>query len=172
MFKAFFWFVFGTLGTLLFAAVMLFIFGQSSRVSCRLEEPGLASCTVSNTLLGVLPLPGWTLDGVVMAKVEQDDCNDGCSYRTDLITRSGQSRPISEVWTDQEAQDNALADKINAFIQAGDAPTLAVDSALTTWVVWLVAGLAAMSIIIQGVSLLAQIVRSLFGARSPGGAWR
>jgi hypothetical protein len=162
MLKAIFWFVFGTIATLFFAGLMLFVFGQAQRVSCRSEEPGLAACTVSSTLLGVLPLPGWTLDRVVKASVEED-CNDGCTYRTDLVTQSGQSRPINEVWTDQEAQDRDMADQINAFILANDTPVLVIDNPMTAWVIWLVIGLSVMSLLIQDVVLVAQLAKSLFG---------
>ena len=59
---------------MLFAAVMLFIFGQSNRVARRQQGLRQASCPVSNVLLGFLSLPGWKLDGVVQATVESH-CN-------------------------------------------------------------------------------------------------
>ena len=173
MLKALFWFAAGTAATVLFFAIMLFIFGQTDRVVCRHQGDGLASCSVSHVLLNVIPLPGWTADNVSQAHVESDCPSDGCTYRTDLLTAGGDSRPISEVWTDQQAQDQALASEINDFIMDANAPTLVIDNAPAAWVIWLLAGLAAMSLVIQGVILATQVARSLFGSRSTaGGVYR
>ena len=83
------------------------------------------------------------------------------------------SRPISEVWTDQQAQDQRLASEINDFILDGNAPTLVIDNAPATWVISLLAGLAVMAVVIQGIVLAVQVARSLFASRSTaGGAYR
>jgi hypothetical protein len=173
MLKALFWFVVGTAATVIFFAIMLFIFGQTDRVVCRHQGDGLASCSVSHVLLNVVPLPGWQADNVSQAHVERDCQSDGCTYRTALVTAAGDNRPISEVWTDQQAQDQRLASEINDFILDANAPTLVIDNAPAAWVIWLLAGLAAMTIVIQGIVLVAQFARSLFASRSSvGGTYR
>jgi hypothetical protein len=144
------------------AGIMLFFFGQSDRLECRHQGDGLASCTVSHVLLGTVPLPGWQASGISEAYVEHDCPSDGCTYRTALRTQGGSSQPISEVWTDQQAQDLQLADEVNAFISNSEAPTLVVDQQPQAWVIWLVGGLAVMAVVIQGLALIAQIVRALF----------
>src|SRR5438067_10860932 len=107
--KALFWFVIGTVATVLFAGVMLFIFGQSDRLECRHAADGAATCAVSHVLLGTVALPGWQASGIKQAIVEEDCDSDGCTYRTVLRTRDGGSRRISDVWTDQQAQDQQRA---------------------------------------------------------------
>ena len=164
MLKSIFLFVVGSAVSVAFFGVMLFLFGQTTRVECQHLEPALASCSVSSVVLGVLPLPGWKLDQVVSARVEED-CNDGCTYRTDLVTRSGQSRPVSEVWTDEEAADNAMAAQINDFIVSTDAPALVVTKPPAAWVIWLLGGLGVMSLVIQGLVLLGQLARLVFSPR-------
>src|SRR5258708_10762030 len=104
MLKALFWFVVGMAGTVLFAGVMLLIFGQSDRLECRHQGDGLASCNVAHVLLGVVPLPGWQASGIREAYVDKSCDSDGCTYRTALRTQDGGGRPISEVWTDQQRQ--------------------------------------------------------------------
>jgi hypothetical protein len=164
MLKSIVWFVLGSALTLIFFGVMLFILGQSQRVICKHTGAGAASCTVTSTLLGVVPLSGWTLDNVVTARV-QDDCNDGCTYRTALVTDGGAEKPVNEVWTDQEDQDRALAAQIDAFVHNAEAPTLVADMPAATWLIALLVGLAAMSFIIQGIVLVANVARGLFGGR-------
>ena len=160
---ALFWFVIGTAATLLFAGVFLFIFGQSNRLVCQHQADRLASCTVSHVLLGRLPLPGWQASGVKEAYVEES-CDSDCTYRTALRTSNGASRPVSEVWTDQQAQNLQLADEVNAFINNSQAPTLVVDQPPQAWVIWLVGGLALMTIVILGIVVIAQMARVLLGA--------
>lgn len=172
MLKSTVWFVIGSAISVAFFGGLLFVFGQTIRVDCQHVEPTQVSCSVSSVVLGVLPLPGWKLDRVVKAQVEED-CNDGCTYRTVLVTTSGQSKPVSEVWTDEEAADNALAAQINDFIPAADAPELVVTKPPAAWVIWLLAGLGGMSLAIEGIVWLAQLARLVFSPRSSaGGAWR
>lgn len=172
MLKPIFWFVVGSAISVAFFAGMLFIFGQTTRVDCRHTEPTGVSCSVSSVLLGLLPLPGWKLDQVVNAQVEED-CSDGCTYRTDLVTRTGQSRPLSDVWTDEEAADNAMAAQINDFIASAGVAALVVTKPPAAWVIWLLGGLGVMSLVIQGLVLLGQLARQVFAPRSSAsGVWR
>jgi len=159
--KALFWFVIGTVATLVFAGIMLFIFGQSDRLTCRHDDGPLASCTVTHVLLGAVPLPGWQATGVSQAIVAQSCDSDGCTYRTELRTQGGTRRAISEVWTDQHSEDEALASKINDFLADSAAPTLVIEQQPQAWVLWLLGGLSLMAIVIQGFVLLGQIVRPL-----------
>ena len=160
MLKTVFWFVVSVLGTLLFGAVMLFFFGQSNRLVCRHPEPSTTTCSVSHLLLCTVPLPGWQVANVTEAYV-QEDCNDGCTYRTALRT-ADDSRPLNEVWTDQQSYNEGLARQINAFIDDGHAPTLVIDDQPQLWVIMLLVGLTAMALAIEGVVALAQIARSPF----------
>ena len=161
--KSLFWFIIGMLVTVLFFGVMLFVFGQSDHLECRHAGDGLVSCSVSHQLLGLVSLPGWQTSGINEAYV-QEDCDDGCSYRTALRTPAGDSQPISEVWTDQHAQDVQLATQINAFIRNSEAPMLVIDQQPALWVIWLLAGLALMAVVIQSIVLIAQMARTLLGA--------
>jgi hypothetical protein len=161
MFKALFWFTVSALGTLLFGAVMLFVFGQSNRLVCRHPQPSTTTCSVSHVLLRTVPLPGWQADGVTEAYV-QEDCDDGCTYRTALRTDEG-TKPINEVWTDQERYNEGIAAEINAFINNGRAPTLVIDDQPQAWVILLLVGLTAMVLVIEAVAFGAQAIRALRG---------
>ncbi len=76
MLKSTFLFVIGSAISVAFFGGMLFVFGQTIRVDCQHVEPTQVACSVPSVVLGVLPLPGWKLDRVVKAQVEED-CNDG-----------------------------------------------------------------------------------------------
>jgi hypothetical protein len=67
------------------------------------------------------------------------------------------------VWTDQQSQDAQLAARIKPFIRNSEAPTLVIDQQPQACVIWLVAGLALMAIVIQGIAVIAQMARALFG---------
>lgn len=161
MFKAMFWFAVSAIGTLLFGAVMLFIFGQSNRLVCRHPDPSTTTCSVSHVLLRTVPLPGWQADGITEAYVERD-CDDGCTYRTALRTEDT-SRPINEVWTDQQSYNDGVAAQINAFINDGRAPTLVIDDQPQAWVILLLVGLTAMALVIEVVIFGAQAIGALRG---------
>jgi hypothetical protein len=164
MLKALFWLVVGMAGTLLFAGIMLFVFGQSDRLECRHAGAGQASCAVTHVLLGLLPLPGWQAS-INQALVEESCDSDGCTYRTALRTRGGASHPITEVWSDQRATYQDQAAQINDFLADGSAPPLVIEQDPPTWVLLLLGGLTLMAIVIQGIVFLAQAVRSIFGGR-------
>jgi len=161
MLKALFWFVVSAGATLIFGAGMLFVFGQSNRLVCRHPEPSTTACGVSHVVLRVLPLPGWQASQVTAAYVEED-CNDGCTYRTALRTEIG-SKPINEVWTDQQGYNEQLADQINSFIQDGRAPALVIDDQPELWVILLLLGLTAMALVIEAVGFGASAVKALRG---------
>lgn len=63
----------------------------------------------------------------------EEDCDDLCTYRTDLNTGGGDSRPVSDVWTDARAYDEQMAARINDFIQANGAPLLVIENQPATW---------------------------------------
>ena len=159
MLKTLFWFVVSLTGTLLFGGVMLFFFGQSNRLVCQHPEPRTTTCSETHLLLRTVPLPGWYVAGVTEAYV-QEDCNDGCTYRVALRAAGG-SKPVNEVWTDQQSYDDSLATQINTFINNSQAPTLVIDDQPQLWVILLLAGLTAMALVIEVVVSLAQIGRTL-----------
>ena len=159
MFKALFWFAASALGTVAFGAVMLFIFGQSNRLVCRHPEPSTTTCSVSHVLLRTVPLPGWQATGVTEAYV-QEDCDEGCTYRTALRTEDG-IHAVNEVWTDQQRYNEDVAAQINDFINDGRAPTLVIDDQPQAWVILLLVGLTAMALVIEVLVFGAQIVNAL-----------
>jgi len=161
MLRAIFWFSVSAIGTVLFGAVMLFFFGQSNRLVCRHPEPSTTTCSVSHVLLRTVPLPGWQAASVTEAYV-QEDCDDGCTYRTALRTEDG-SRPLNEVWTDQQDYNNQVADQINTFINNGRAPTLVIDDQPALWVILLLLGLTAMALGIEVIVFGAQAIGALLG---------
>ena len=159
MLKTLFWFVVSVTGTLLFGGVMLFFFGQSNRLVCQHPEPSTTACSETHLLLRIVPLPGWHVAGVTEAYV-QEDCNDGCTYRVALRAAGG-SKPVNEVWTDQQSYDNRMAAQINTFISDGRAPTLVIDDQPQLWVMLLLAGLTAMALVIETVAAVAQVARAV-----------
>jgi hypothetical protein len=165
MLKALFWLVVGLAGTLLFAGIMLFVFGQSDRLECRHAGDGQANCAVTHVLLWTLPLPGWQANGINQALVEESCDSDGCTYRTALRARGGASHPITEVWSDQRATYQDQAAQINDFLADGSQPPLIISQDPPTWVLLLLGGLTLMAIVIQGVVFLAQGARAVFGGR-------
>ena len=75
-----------------FTWLLLFLYSSSVK---------LATLTVFSALiavlwmLGTLRLPGWQSTGISQAVAKKDCDSDGCTYRTELRTTQGDSRPIS-----------------------------------------------------------------------------
>ena len=103
-------------GAIAFAALFIVIFGNSLEVQCARSTDGSSTCEISRALLGKYPLTSQTVTGIVDVKRDEScDAEDGCSYRTLLVTSSGQSVPLNDVYTDAAPVEKQM-DSISAFL--------------------------------------------------------
>src|SRR5512143_1352436 len=113
------------------AAVMVFVFGNSLHVSCVRQAGQDAICKISRSLLGMYTVSTRAVPRVV--DVSQDrSCDDGCSYRTMLVTASGESVALNEVYTDQGPVLNQM-NAFRSFLQ-GSEPTFTYEEPSPVWV--------------------------------------
>ena len=152
------------LGTVLFSAIFIFIFSNSVDMTCQRQPDRTFKCIIEKRLFGRLTTSSRTISQVTGARTEESCDNDGCSYRTDLIRKSGANTPFNDVYTDN-APVVALTDQINADMQKSSGAAFAVDDPAQLWVILLIGGLAIMGLTIEGGLMLALLFKGLMGRR-------
>lgn len=95
----------------------MFIFGQTTDLSCAKNDVGKTECTKTVKFLGVVPLSTGEFRDVYRAEVEESCDEDGCSYRVVLMTIDGQ-RPMTSYYTSDWSGKEQIAAQINTFIGA------------------------------------------------------
>ena len=98
-----------------------------------------------------------------MKRDESCDAEDGCSYRTLLVTSSGQSVPLNDVYTDAAPVEKQM-DSISAFLD-GQTDRFDYVEDMPLWVVELSGGLGLMIILIVSVNFIAQVLK--YNSRLP-----
>ena len=93
----------------------MFIFGQTTDLTCAKTEAGTTVCSKEVTFLGVIPLSSNDFREVYRAEVEESCDDEGCSYRIVLTTIDG-TRPLTSVYTSNWLGKNEMAAQINTFI--------------------------------------------------------
>ena len=140
------------LGTLCLGLVFVVIFVNATEVNCALQPDESYTCQIRTLLLGRVPTFNRRVERVVGITVERDSCDDGCAYRAEFVTADGRQVPLSEVYTDQgpvQEQASTLGSQIDRRV---DPITYTAEP--TWWVLWLVGGLTAMSLLLSPLVFL------------------
>lgn len=131
-------------GSLLFWGLFVYLFANSLSVTC-VHPPGRNPvCNISKALLGAIPRSTRIVDDITA--IEKDrSCDDGCSYRAVLITSSGASVPLNEVYTDEAP----VTQQITSFRSFLDGTTLTYEHVqpVPWWLVGLIGALGGMELI-------------------------
>ncbi len=85
-----------------------------------------------------MPLSNRDLLGVTDVQLDKT-CDDGCSYRAVLVTSSGESVPLNEVYTDREIVVRQM-DALQPFLD-GTATSFEYVEPVPWWVVGLIGGM-------------------------------
>src|SRR5262245_22595449 len=107
-----------SLGLLCFGLIFVVIFVNATEVDCMLQADDSYTCTIRTLFLGQVQLFERRVEGIVDITIEDDGCSDGCSYRAEFVTASGQQVPLSEVYTDRgpvQQQVDTLSSHIFAY---------------------------------------------------------
>ena len=144
------------LGAIVFSGLFIVLFGNSLQVQCARPAGGNPTCKISKALLGKYPLTSRTIIDIVDVK-EDESCDPDCSYRALLISSSGESVPVNDVYTDQGPVVNQI-DAMKAFL-GGQTDSFEYAEDTPWWVVELSAGLGLMIIVILTVSFIARLVK-------------
>ena len=138
-------------GSLLFWCLFIFLFANSLSVTC-IRPPGRnPACKISKALLGTVQISVRTVDDVT--GIERDrTCDEGCSYRALLITSSGASVPLNDVYTDEAPVTKQIA-SFRSFLD-GTAPTYEDTAPVPWWVVALVGALGGIELVWLAVSFV------------------
>ncbi len=141
-------------GSLLFWGLFVFLFANSLSVTCIRPPDRNPVCKISKALLGRVPMSTRTVDDITGIQRDRT-CDDGCSYRALLITSSGASFPLNEVYTDEAPVTRQIAG-FRSFLE-GTTPIYQETDPVPWWVVALVGTLGG----IELVWLVVSFVRGL-----------
>jgi len=145
-------------GVIAFFGLFIVLFANSLEVQCARTPDGNPTCKISKALLGKVPLTSHTVTDIVSVKEDEScDAESGCSYRALLITSSGQSVPVNDVYTDAGPVQEQM-DAINAFL-SGQTNSFDYAEDVPWWVVALIGGLGLMTVLILAVSFVSQLLK-------------
>ena len=129
----------------------MYLIANSLSVTC-VRPPGRNPvCKISKALLGTIPRSMRIVDDVTAIQKDRS-CDDGCSYRALLITSSGASVPLNDVYTDEAPVTQQVA-SFSSFLD-GTTPTYEDVEPVPWWVVALIGGLGGMELIWLAVSFV------------------
>ncbi len=95
--------------------VFMFIFGQTTDLTCSKTDTGTTKCTTEVKFLGLISLSTNEFQDVYRAEVEESCDDEGCSYRVVLTTTDGE-RPLTSFYSSGWAGKDKMAGQINTFI--------------------------------------------------------
>jgi hypothetical protein len=88
-------------GVVAFSALFILLFAHSIEVQCIREAGMQPACRITKQLLGRFPQSERDVLGVIDVQMDENCDEDGCSYRAVLITSTGESVPVNNVFTDR-----------------------------------------------------------------------
>lgn len=145
------------IGTVVFTAVFVFIFANSVNMTCTKQQDNTFTCQVEKRLLDQVPTSRYTISGVIGASTEED-CDDGCSYRTELLTVDGGRQAFNDVYTDF-APVQERTNEINARIKQSDGPAFSVTEGIQWWLVIMLGGMAVIGLGVEALFVFREAYR-------------
>jgi hypothetical protein len=124
-----------TAGIVAFSALFVLIFGNSIEVQCLREAGREPACRITRKLLGQMPLSNRDVLGVTAVRMDET-CDDGCSYRAELVTSTGESVPLNDVYTDRGIVLRQM-DALEAFLDGTD-PSFEYEEPVPWWVIGMI----------------------------------
>jgi hypothetical protein len=138
-------------GSLCFGLFFILIFMNATEVNCIRQADQTYTCHFKTLFFGKYQIHDREVAGIVDIKMERDICDDGCSYRAEFVTSSGEQEPLSSVWTDQGPvlkQVNTIGSQIHS-----SAEQINYRSDPPWWVLYLVGGLTVMALLLSPLIL-------------------
>ena len=164
MIKSIFGLLLSMLGTVVFCAVFILIFANSTNMTCQRQSDGSFKCLIQKQLFGKITTSTRVIDGVTGARTAESCDSDGCSYRTELTTANGGSAPYDEVYTDH-ASTVENTNRIKGLLKPGGSARFTIDSPVQLWVLFLIGGLGLMGLVMEAIAIFAQIFKGVSGRR-------
>jgi hypothetical protein len=140
-----------SVGALCFGLIFIVIFVNATEVDCTLQSDDSYMCQIRTLLLGRVQIFERHVEDIVDITIVDDGCSDGCSYRAEFIRSDGQQVPLSEVYTDRGPvlqQVNGIRAQMDRHVER-----MTYTMEPPWWVLWLVGGLALMSMLLSLLSL-------------------
>jgi len=148
-------------GIVCFAAIFLFIFGNSIDLKClRTQNQGIA-CQINKEFLGKFPVSSRIVTNVTDVQNDENCDNDGCSYRPILVTSSGDTVPVNDVYTDGGPVSQQVS-QISSFIQS-DQSNFELKLNTPWWVIIMIGSFALIGLVIVFFSMINSIIKSMTG---------
>ena len=139
-------------GSLCFGLLFIVIFMNSTDINCSRQANETYTCNFKTLFFGRVQIRERQVDGIVDIIKERDSCSDGCGYRAEFVTSSGEQEPLSSVWTD-EGPVLEQVNTIGSQMDAG-AEEITYHKDPPWWVLYLVGGLTVMSMLLSPLVLL------------------
>lgn len=146
-----------------FFLIFVLIFLNATQIACAKQSDGTFTCSTQTLLLGKFPLASRSVTEVVDVDIFDDGCSDGCSYRAEFITASGEHVAVNEVYTDR----NPVAKRVNdlkSHLASGEA-SFEYRIEPLWWVLFLLGGLFLMEAVILTLTMGAGAVRGYLANR-------
>ena len=86
---------------LAFTGLFVFIFANSTEILCVREAGREPACRITKKFLGQTEISNRDVLGVTDVQMDESCDEDGCSYRAELVTSTGLSVPVNDVYTDR-----------------------------------------------------------------------
>jgi len=150
-------------GSLVFFSIFVLVFLNGTALHCVQQPDQTYTCTAQTLLLGKFPTFNRQIEQVTGARTASDDCNDGCSYRTEFTQADGSSTPLNEVYSDKgpvERQTNEL----NSLLKNDKAEFDYYRKPLW-WVAYLIGGLFLMEFVMLTFGMGASAFREYLRTR-------
>ena len=119
--------VFGLVGILI-GLLILYLFGQTSRLVCSQLVDKTVTCSLTTHVMDLIPLHTTEVPGVQSARVGQRDCSGTtCYYRLELVQANGVT-PFTSNYSGGQSDKQILADQINRDLQDGSQGNFTVQT--------------------------------------------
>lgn len=140
--------------------LFVFLFANSTEVQCVREAGREPDCRITKKFLGQTQISNRDVLGVTSVRMNESCDEDGCSYRAELVTSTGRSVPVNDVYTDR----GTVARQIDAFAGFLDGTDDSFEYVQpVAW--WVVIMLVGMDLVAFGF-VAAHFLRSMRGGRT------
>jgi hypothetical protein len=144
-------------GTVVFFGLFVFIFGNSTELTCARLASENPTCKINRLFLDRYQVSSRIVENVTDVEIDESCDEDGCSYRAVLYTAGGENFPVNDVYTDRGPVRKQVAE-IESFL-ASDASSYQMKLPIPWWVMFLLGGLGIMVVVILAISFIRETIR-------------
>jgi hypothetical protein len=139
--------------------LFLILVGNSIDLKCMRSQGQGTTCQISQEFLGRISTSSRTVTDVMTAQVEQNcNGNNGCSYRPILVTSSGDSFPVNNIFTNYGPVTQQVS-QISALLQGSQQDfELKMDPPWSWWPAILSAGIGGIGLFMVLILMIKNLI--------------